>query len=255
MVNHGFDSDMKTNLLILGGTTEASTLAQLVASRGLPAIFSYAGRVATPRAQPVPTREGGFGGVEGLVRYIGDHNIGHVIDATHPFAAQMSWNAHAACQETGTPLIALTRPPWQAQEGDTWQHVPDIEGAVAALDGPARRVMLALGRLHMNAFAVQPQHHYVLRLVDMPEKPPALRKHRVIVARGPFEVAGDTALFREHRIDTVVCKNAGGQGAEAKIHAARALGIPIIMIDRPALPDRAEVATAEAVLDWVASAT
>ncbi|MGH1464898.1 MAG: cobalt-precorrin-6A reductase [Cognatishimia sp.] len=239
------------HLLILGGTTEASNLAQAVADRDIPAMFSYAGRVTTPRSQPIAHRVGGFGGADGLAAYIRESNITHVIDATHPFAAQMSWNAFRACTATKTPLVALTRPPWQAQAGDNWTLVPDIDSAVTTLNGPAQRIMLALGRLHMNAFAAQPQHHYVLRLVDAPTTPPALPNHSVIVARGPFETAGDMALFQNHQIDLVVCKNAGGQGAEAKIHAARALNLPVIMIDRPELPPRATRATAEEIFDWL----
>lgn len=226
-------------------------MAKLVAATGLKATFSYAGRVANPKVQPLPTREGGFGGVEGLVQYIRDHNISHVIDATHPFAAQMSWNAFEASKQTGVALAALTRPAWQPVAGDNWQVVPDMAGAIAALEGPSQRVMLALGRLHMNDFAAQPQHHYVLRLVDAPEDAPALPKHTVVVARGPFDVEGDIALFKEHDVDVVVCKNAGGTGAAAKIHAARALGLPVIMIDRPKLPARVDCATPEAVLKWV----
>ncbi|WP_127114300.1 cobalt-precorrin-6A reductase [Shimia sediminis] len=242
---------MGANLLVLGGTTEASALARALAEREVQATFSYAGRVDTPRPQPIPHRVGGFGGVDGLARYFADHNISHVIDATHPFAAQMSWNAFHACAQGGVPLLALTRPPWAAQSGDRWHHVPDIKGAVAALDGPAERIMLALGRLHMEAFAAQPQHHYILRLVDAPKTPPALPHHTVIVARGPFTVDGDTTLFTEHAIDRVVCKNAGGAGAEAKLHAARALRLPVVMIDRPELPDRDTVATVEGVFDWL----
>jgi len=237
----------------LGGTTEASALAKLVAEEGLHATFSYAGRVARPKAQPIPTREGGFGGGEGLAAYIRDHNISHVIDATHPFAAQMSWNAFDACRTTNTPLVTLTRPAWTSVEGDTWRVVPDMAGAVAALKGEAKRVMLALGRLHMNDFAARPQHHYVLRLVDVPEETPALPSHTVVVARGPFDIEADIALFKEHAVEVVVCKNAGGSGAAAKIHAARALGLPVIMIDRPKLPSRAERASPKAVLEWLAA--
>ena len=152
---------MTPTLLILGGTSEASDLARIVADRGMGAIFSYAGRVGKPRIQPLPTRIGGFGGVAGLAAYLRDNAITHVIDATHPFAAGMSRNAVAACAETGVKLAALTRPEWQAGEGDLWREVADIEAAVAALDGPARRVFLALGRLHLDAFAAQPQHHYL----------------------------------------------------------------------------------------------
>ena len=228
-------------------------MARTLADRDVDAVFSYAGRVASPKAQPLPTRVGGFGGVAGLVQYLQEHNITHVVDATHPFAAQMSWNAFEACQQAGTELMALTRPAWQAQAGDRWTHVADIDGAVAALTGDPKRVLLALGKLNVPAFAVQPQHHYVLRLVDQPETRRALPNHTVVVARGPFDVAGDRVLMQEHGIAQVVCKNAGGVGAEAKLIAARELGIPVIMIDRPNLPTRPEVATVDTVLEWVTS--
>ncbi len=226
-------------------------MAQAVARAGFDAVFSYAGRVAKPKEQPLPTRVGGFGGIDGLATYLRDNSITHVIDATHPFAAQMSWNAYHACAQEGVELIALTRPAWQAQAGDDWCHVADIEGAVAALEGAEKRVLLALGKLNLPAFAAQPQHHYILRLVDQPEVAPAVPNHTVVVARGPFDVAGDRALMEQHSVEVVVCKNAGGVGAEAKLHAARALNIPVIMIDRPDLPPRAAVATPEAVLAWV----
>ncbi len=228
-------------------------MARAMAERGMDAVFSYAGRVASPKAQPLPTRVGGFGGVDGLVQYLQEHNITHVVDATHPFAAQMSWNAFEACRQVGVNLVALTRPAWRAQAGDHWTHVADIEGAVAALAVDPKCVLLALGKLNVPAFVAQPQHHFVLRLVDQPEVPPALPNHTVVVARGPFDVAGDRALMQEHGIELVVCKNAGGIGAEAKLTAARELGIPVIMIDRPNLPPRPEVAPVDAVLEWIAS--
>ena len=228
-------------------------MARALAERDVDAVFSYAGRVASPKAQPLPTRVGGFGGVAALVQYLQEHNVTHVVDATHPFAAQMSWNAFEACQQAGTKLMALTRPAWQAQPGDQWTHVADIDGAVAAVTGDPKRVLLALGKLNVPAFAAQPQHHYVLRLVDQPEVPPAQPNHTVVVARGPFDVAGDRALMQEHGIELVVCKNAGGVGAEAKLTVARELGVPVIMIDRPNLPPRPEVATVDAVLEWIAN--
>jgi len=226
-------------------------LARAVADQGLDAVFSYAGRVATPKAQPLPTRVGGFGGVDGLVHYLGEHNITHVVDATHPFAAQMSWNAYHACDQAGVSLVALSRPAWQAQAGDQWRNVEDVEGAVAALAGPAKRVLLALGKQNVPAFAAQPQHHYVLRLVDDPVVPPAVPNYTVVVSRGPFDVVGDRALMERYGVEVVVCKNSGGVGAEAKLTAARELGLPVVMIDRAPLPPRKEVATGAAVLDWI----
>lgn len=214
-------------------------------------MLSYAGRIATPKAQPLPVRIGGFGGIAGLLCYLRQNGVTHVVDATHPFAATMSANAVAACAQAGVPLIALTRPPWLAGTGDQWQSVPDIAAAVAALGGPSQRILLALGRMHVADFAAQPQHHYVLRLVDAPEVPPPLPRHTVIVSRGPFDVASDIALMREHRIELVVCKNAGGSGAQAKLLAARELRLPVVMVARPALPARLEASSVPEVLQWM----
>ncbi|NRB00200.1 MAG: cobalt-precorrin-6A reductase [Rhodobacteraceae bacterium] len=243
---------MAPTVLILGGTAGATELAHAVAEAGIAGVFSYAGRVARPKRQPLPTRHGGFGGVDGLVDYLVAHRITHVIDATHPFAAQMSSNAIEACDRAGVPLLALTRPQWRAQEGDTWQRVADIDSAVEALAGSPLRVMLALGRLNLPAFAAMPQHAYLLRLVDPPEGPLPFPNYDMVIDRGPFTYDADLALLRAHRIDVIVSKNSGGSPARAKVDAARALGIPIIMIDRPVLPDRREVTCIDAVLDWIA---
>ncbi|QBY01677.1 cobalt-precorrin-6A reductase [Rhodophyticola sp. CCM32] len=242
---------MIPNLLILGGTTEATALARAVAEAGIAGIVSFAGRVARPVRQPLPQRVGGFGGVSGLAAYLQDQDITHVVDATHPFAAQMSRNAIAACAQTGVPLVALTRAPWLPRPGDAWTHVADIAGAVAALDHPRKRVMLAVGRMHLAEFAPNPQHVYLLRLVDAPGFELPLPHTEVLVSRGPFTQAEDEALMQAHSIDVVVSKNAGGTGAYAKIAAARALGLPVIMIGRPFIPVRQEVTTPAQVLNWV----
>jgi precorrin-6A/cobalt-precorrin-6A reductase len=239
------------NILLLGGTMEASALARLLAACGMQATLSYAGRVEQPRAQPVPVRVGGFGGAQGLADYLREQGVTHLVDATHPFAATMSANAVQAAGIAGVAHIALTRPAWAPVAGDRWTHVADIESAVAALDGPPRRVMLALGRMHVEAFAARPQHHYLLRFVDAPEVPPTLPHHHIVVDRGPFSAEGDVRLMRAHEIDLVLCKNAGGKGAEAKLIAARALGLPVIMIDRPAVPARTEVHAPEDVMRWL----
>lgn len=244
------ESHSAMTTLILGGTTEASRLAAALADAGLPAILSYAGRVAAPRAQPVPVRVGGFGGADGLADYLRANHIVRVVDATHPFAAQISRNAVAACAMAGVPLLGLQRPAWQAGPGDRWTHMGEMQAAAAALSGAARRVFLSIGRQNLAVFASQPQHHYLLRLVDPPEAPLPLPDATVILARGPFDVAGDRTLLSRHRIDLIVAKNAGGEGASAKLAAARDLGIPVLMIDRPALPDRPTVATVAQVLAW-----
>lgn len=242
---------MTPNLLILGGTTEATALARTLADAGIAGVVSFAGRVERPVRQPLPQRIGGFGGVDGLRAYLHSNHITHVIDATHPFAAQMSHNAIAACAQANVPLVALTRAPWRAEPGDTWTQVCDIAGAVAALDQPAKCVMLAVGRMHLAQFAPNPQHFYLLRLVDPPKADLPLQNTEVIVSRGPFTQADDQALMQAHAIDIVVSKNAGGTGAYAKIAAARALGLPVIMINRPTIPARLEVSTSEQVLGWL----
>lgn len=239
-----------TRILLLGGTTEANLAAQAIAKAGLAAVYSYAGRTEAPMGQPVHMRVGGFGGVEGLQAYLKAEGVTHVIDATHPFAAQISTNAVAACEAEGVPLIALERAPWVAGEGDRWTHVPDLSAAVAALAVPPQRVFLAIGRQHIDAFAAQPQHGYLLRLVDAPTGPLPFPAD-VIVARGPFDVAGDIDLMQEHGTEVVVAKNAGGKGAVAKIAAARALGLPVVMIDRPAIPPRAVVHSVAGVMAWL----
>lgn len=196
-------------------------------------------------------RVGGFGGVEGLRHYLRDTGTTHVVDATHPFASQMSRNAIAACNAEAVPMVALARPAWRPVPGDNWKIVPDMAGAVAALDRPAARVMLAIGRMHLSEFAANPQHRYLLRLVDPPAAPLSLPRATVIKDRGPFSLKGDLALMREHRIELVVSKNAGGTAAIAKITAARELGLPVIMIDRPAIPARDEVDSVDGVLAWL----
>jgi precorrin-6A/cobalt-precorrin-6A reductase len=241
-----------SRILVLGGTTEASQLARALAEAGMEAVFSYAGRTEAPLAQPLPTRVGGFGGIAGLQTWLQAQCISHVVDATHPFAAQMSGNAIAACAAVGIPLLALERPAWAAQAGDQWLHVSDIAAAVAALPQAPARVFLAIGRQNLAAFAACPQHHYLLRLVDaLPDLP--LLQAEVLLARGPFTVDGDRAVLQAHGISHVVAKNAGGRGAEAKLVAARALGIPVILVDRPDIPARATVATEAEVMDWIAA--
>lgn len=242
-------------VLLLGGTSEASALARALAEAGVEAVFSYAGRTGAPVAQPLPQRIGGFGGVAGLATWLRAEGITHLVDATHPFAAQMSTNAVAAAREAGIALLALERRPWKAGAGDRWTHVPDADAAIAALPVAPSRIFLAIGRQGLAAFAARPQHHYLLRLVDPPEGPLPLPDAEAVIARGPFTEAGDRALLAAHRIDLILSKNAGGTGARAKLDAARALGIPVILIDRPAIPERPVVASVAEVMRWLAHST
>lgn len=238
-------------VLLLGGTTEATAIAHAFAKKGIDAVFSYAGRTANPIAQPLPTRLGGYGGVKGLADYVIDAKITHVVDATHPFATQISRNAVEACAMTNTPLIAHERAPWVSQPGDDWLHVADTQAAVDALPASPARVFLAIGKQTLAGFAARPQHFYLLRLVDAPDAALPVPNAEVVLDRGPFTVEADMALIRAHSITHIVAKNSGGTGALAKLEAARRMHLPVILIARPAIADRPMARTLDAVMEFV----
>jgi len=241
--------------LILGGTSDANQLADAILRAGIDAVYSYAGRTQSPVAQSLPIRTGGFGGVAGLSEFITREGITHVIDATHPFAAEMSRHAVKACALLKIPLIALERAPWTRGPGDRWIEVENIETAVDALPEESACVFLAIGRQHLAPFAAKPQHAYTLRFVDPPNGALPLPVTDIIVSRGPFTVAGDLDLMRTRNIAWIVARNSGGDGARAKIDAARELGLPVIMIARPGLPKRRRVESVEDVLAWLGHET
>jgi precorrin-6A/cobalt-precorrin-6A reductase len=239
---------MTYRILILGGTTEARQLAGKLAARADLAItLSLAGRTETPVAQGVPIRTGGFGGAGGLAAYLQDMRIDLLIDATHPYAAQISANAAEAAQETGVPIVALRRPGWEPAEGDRWTLVDSVASAVTALGAVPRHAFLALGRQEVAAFEAAPQHHYLIRSVDRVEPKLAIPDATYLLARGPFREADERALLDSHGIDVVVSKNSGGEATYGKIAAARALGIEVVMIRRPALPDVTSAETVESL--------
>ena len=239
-------------ILILGGTAEARQLAtRLGQRRDLAVTLSLAGRTASPAAQPVPVRIGGFGGAQGLAGHLIAGRIDALIDATHPYAAIMSANAACAAVTARVPLLALRRPPWTPVAGDRWIEVADLRAAVAALGETPRRIFLALGRKDLAPFTEAPQHHYLVRSVDPLEPPLAVPNASYVVARGPFTECGDRALLTAHAIDSVIARNSGGSATYGKIAAARALALPVIMLRRPPLPLVAAVETIEAVAAWI----
>ncbi|MDB5414727.1 MAG: cobalt-precorrin-6x reductase [Rubritepida sp.] len=238
-------------ILILGGTTEARELAELLAARGVTATLSLAGRTISPVAMPVPVRVGGFGGAAGLAAHLREQGIAILVDATHPYAAAMSSHAAEAAAMAGVTLLALRRPAWQPVAGDDWTEVPDAHAAIAALGEASCRVFLALGRQELLPFIEAPQHAYLIRSVDPVEPPLAVPNAGYILARGPFEAAAELALLRDERIEAIVCKNSGGSATYGKISAARALGIRVVMLRRPMLPQATEVATAGDALAWL----
>jgi precorrin-6A/cobalt-precorrin-6A reductase len=239
-------------ILILGGTAEARQLAARLAQRcDLAVTLSLAGRTASPAAQPVPLRIGGFGGAEGLARHLAQQRIDALIDATHPYAATMSAHAASAARAAGVPLMALRRPAWTAVAGDRWIEVADAPAAVAALGGAPRRVFLALGRRELRPFEAAPQHYYLVRSVDRVEPPLAVPSAAYVTGRGPFTEAGDHALLSAHRIEIVVAKNSGGSATYSKIAAARALGLTVVLLARPLLPEVPAVTTIDEIEAWI----
>ena len=192
-----------------------------------------AGRTLSPVEQPVPMRSGGFGGAAGLADFIRAEGFDILVDATHPYAARISANAIEAARLAKVPLVALSRAPWQRQSGDRWQSVDSAEQAVTALGHEGKRVFLALGRQELLPFESAPQHGYLIRSVDPVEPPLKVPDARYIAARGPFALDDEIRMLEENRIEAVVSKNSGGSASYGKIEAARQLGLPVIMIERP----------------------
>jgi precorrin-6A/cobalt-precorrin-6A reductase len=220
-------------VLVLGGTFEASKLADLLAGQSdISSMMSFAGRTKALRAPKIPYRTGGFGGADGLQAYLEAERIDVLVDATHPFAEQMSRHAAIAAAEVNIPLIVLSRPAWVAQPGDHWIDAVDMAAAAAALGRKPRRVFLTIGRLQIGVFAAAPQHFYLIRTIEQ-MLPPNLPRHRVVHGRGPFAFEAEEKLLREESIDVVVSKNSGGEAAFAKVRAARHLGLPVVMVARP----------------------
>jgi precorrin-6A/cobalt-precorrin-6A reductase len=234
-------------ILILGGTTEARQLAGKLAAR-YDVTLSLAGRTENPVPQGVPVRVGGFGGAEGLAAYLTENRIDLLIDATHPYAAQISANAASAARLANIRAIALHRSAWERQPGDRWTLVDSAAEAASLLGEPPRKIFLALGRQELAPFEAAPQHAYLIRSVDPVEPPLAVPDATYILARGPFSEADDRALLQAHGIDAIVSKNSGGEATYGKIAAARALGIEVFVIQRPPLPDMPSGADVEEVL-------
>jgi precorrin-6A/cobalt-precorrin-6A reductase len=227
---------MSPHVLILGGTTEARELAAALASRpGVRVTTSLAGRVSRPGTVDGEVRVGGFGGAEGLAAWLREHGVDAVVDATHPFAAGITANAARAAAATGVPAVVLRRRGWSPGPGDRWHEATSLTGAADRLPRLGRRVFLTTGRGGLAAFAHLTDLHFLLRSVDPPE-PPMPPHTRVLLARGPFTVEDETALLREHRIDVLVTKDSGGEATAAKLTAARELGLPVVVVRRPPLP-------------------
>ena len=242
-------------LLILGGTAEGRALASAAEARfgaSLQVISALAGVTRTPLLPAGAVRIGGFGGSEGLAAYLRAERIGLLVDATHPFATRISAQARDAAAQADAARLVLVRPPWRRIAGDRWIEVATVADAPAAIPAGARRVFLTVGARALAPFAGRDDLWFLVRLVDEPAEPVPLARHRLICARGPFAEADEQALLAAHGIDCLVTRASGGDATAGKLAAARAFGLPVVLVRRPDPPPGTQAATVADALDWIA---
>ncbi|BAY11120.1 precorrin-6x reductase [Calothrix sp. NIES-2098] len=239
-------------VLILGGTGDAAELAARVATiPGIEAIASLAGRTRQPSIPSGNIRIGGFGGAAGLANYLRQEKIHLLIDATHPFASQISFNAAAAATEVGIPRLMLNRPVWEKVSGDRWIEVDNIAAATAALSNQAQRVFLTVGRQELSSFAHLKKLWFLMRVIDPPSPDDLIPPGLVLCDRGPFALENEREILINYKIDTIVSKNSGGDATYAKIIAAREMGVTVVMVNRPAIPPGEQVSNVEDAVAWL----
>jgi precorrin-6A/cobalt-precorrin-6A reductase len=236
-------------ILILGGTAEARELAAALDARSIPVTSSLAGRVARPRLPVGQVRVGGFGGPDGIARWLAEHGVAAVVDAMHPFAERISASAAAACTAAGVSLLRLERPSWSERPGDRWTWVDDLSSAAAAIGQFGARVLLTTGRQGLAAFSVLDDVWFLIRCIDSPE-PPLPPRHELILDRGPYTLPGELGLIDAHGIDVVVTKDSGGELTVAKLDAAREREMPVIVVRRPPRPGAETVTDVAAAAAW-----
>ena len=240
-------------ILVLAGSSEASDIAGRLARRhDVTVISSFAGRVRDLTLPPGDVRVGGFGGATGLATWLRDENIAAVLDATHPFTANMPAHVAQACAEQGIARMRVLRPEWEAQAGDRWWPVADLEGAAATLETlGARRVFLTTGRQELAPFSRLTDTWFLVRSIESPSPMP-LERAEILLRRGPFRLRDERDLLARYRIDCLVTKNSGGSSAHPKLVAAREANLPVVMVKRPTYVG-ARVATVDEALSWCAS--
>tara|TARA_B110001452_G_scaffold30538_1_gene23953 strand:- start:666 stop:1400 length:735 start_codon:yes stop_codon:yes gene_type:complete len=242
---------MITNILIIGGTNQGNILARELHKKNKKYVISYAGRVNIIQSNGLNNRIGGFGGTIKMSQWLKDNKISHVVDASHPFAEQISYNTFNACAYNNIPIVRYSREPWVQTQKDSWQNTNSYEEASKLLNTNSRRIFLAIGRLNLPTFNCFNQHFYLLRMVEKFTVNPDFSNYHCLVSRGPFNVNDDISLIKKFKIDLIISKNAGGSGAFSKIQAARILKIPVIMIKRPELPNVQEYYNLEEIIKWL----
>ena len=240
-------------VLILGGIGDAVELAAKVANiPGIEAIASLAGRTRKPANLVGNVRIGGFGGVPGLVGYLREMQIDILIDATHPFANQISENAAAATQEVGIPRLMVIRPPWEKLGDDCWLEVENnLAAAAAVLANEAKRVFLTIGRQEIATFAHLQEIWFLMRMIDPPNTDVIVPSGLILCDRGPFTLENEQEILLKYNIDTIVSKNSGGNATYPKIIAARKLGIKVVMVNRPPVPPGEQVPDVDSACKWL----
>ena len=252
MVSQGF-LIMITNILIIGGTTQGNLLGRELHKKNKNYIISYAGRVNIIQSIGLNNRIGGFGGIIKMSQWLKDNKISHVVDASHPFAKQISYNTFNACTFNKIPIVRYSRKPWAQTKKDNWQNTDTFEEANSLLNSNRKRIFLAIGRLKLEIFSSFNQHFYLLRMVEKFKVNPNFTDYHCLVSRGPFNIDDDISLIKKFKIDLIISKNAGGSGAFSKIQAARILKIPVIMIKRPELPNVQEYYNLEEIIKWLSN--
>lgn len=241
----------RKRVLILGGTGDAMELAAKTAEiPGVEVITSLAGRTRQPIMSSENTRIGGFGGVAGLVDYLQEQQIAWLIDATHPFAAQISFNAAAAATAMNIPYLMLIRPAWNPVADDDWIEVDSNEAAAKVLSSLAQRIFLTIGRQELAAFA-HLNSWFLMRMIDPPLPDSPIPIGKLLLDRGPFSLKNERSLLQQYEIGAIVSKNSGGNATYAKIIAARERQIPVVMVQRPPVPVGEKVADVESAIAWL----
>ncbi|HIK10054.1 MAG TPA: cobalt-precorrin-6A reductase [Oscillatoriaceae cyanobacterium M33_DOE_052] len=242
----------RKRLLILGGTGEAADLAAKAGTiSGVEVITSLAGRTRQAAISSTPGRIGGFGGVAGLREYLQEQEIDYLIDATHPFAAQISGNAAQAADDCNIPRLMLLRPAWEMIPGDNWIEVKSNEAAARVLPSLARRIFLTIGRQELANYAHLKNLWFLMRMIEPPLPDTPVPPGKLLLEKGAFSLESERSLLGEYDIGAIVSKNSGGDATYGKIIAARELGLPVVMVQRPLMPNGEKVTDVETALSWL----
>ena len=260
----GNQKTMPEKLLILGGTREAYQLAEILNAQftqeKLNFISSLAGTTKKPNIPAGKFRTGGFGGLSGLKNFLVKEKISLLVDATHPFAENISKNALLASSEIGIPLLVFKRPPWVKQYNDQWIEVSSVENAVKYLKNVEKKtgslfstgsIFLTTGNKDLQLFQNSLNCNFLVRTVEKPELVSEWPKAKFLKDRGPYTLENEIKLLKNHKISMLVSKNSGGVSTYAKIEAARHFKIPVLMVRRPDLITTRSCQTVNEAVEWL----